>query len=197
VSRFRLKTFFLHQPRFELRSCSLLPKSSAFLPRPVATPFPTSSTSFSLADKGANKKRNITPTESTSGIDVINEQIEAELKLLQPVVEAFLKNPELPTWVPPDNGMPNIYDFLAGLQIPMYRNHKPSLLLHGLGTCDGEEITKIFGTVKPVYVFITSFELFSRTIAGVFATHPDQVKPGASWKASRNTGASTLLQLRM
>lgn len=91
-----------------------------------------------------------------TGIGVINEQIKAELKLLQPAVEAFLKNPELPTWVPPDNGMPDIHDFLAGLQMPMYRNKKPSLLLHDLNACDGEAITKIFGTDTPVYVFITS-----------------------------------------
>ncbi|KAF8638164.1 hypothetical protein AX14_010217 [Amanita brunnescens Koide BX004] len=59
--------------------------------------------------------------EKNRNIDAINEEIKAELKLLQPIVEAFLKNPELPIWVPPQHAMRDIQKFITDL-IPTYGN---------------------------------------------------------------------------
>ncbi|KAF8343670.1 hypothetical protein F5887DRAFT_1134740 [Amanita rubescens] len=78
-------------------------------------------------------------------IDEIDERIQAMLKSCQPAIEAFLKNPELPTWAPPDHATPNVHEFITSLQIPSYSTRNPSLLFHDLEKCDEEEITKIFG----------------------------------------------------
>jgi len=139
----------------------------------------------------------ITPSNSTVKMDVVNEEIEEELKSLRPAVEAFLKNPESPIWIPPQHTMPDIQKFITELRIPTYPNRNPSLLLHGLDKCDGQKIKEVFDDGTPMYVVITSLNFLSRTIAGVSATHLDRVKPGGSWKPSRNIGVSISLQLRM
>ena len=74
-----------------------------------------------------SSKKIIMPSHSTVNINVIDEEIQEELKSLQPVVEAFLKNPELPIWVPPQHAMPDIQEFITELGIPTYPNGKPSL----------------------------------------------------------------------
>ncbi len=136
---------------------------------------------------------NITPSNSIVNIDDIDDVIREELKLLQPVVEAFLGNPELPFWVPPQHTMPDIQKFIMELRVPTYPNGKPSLLLHDLDKCDGKKIQEAFGGPTPLYVVTTSLNFLPCTIAGVFATHLDQVEPDASWKPSRSIGASILL----
>ena len=140
---------------------------------------------------------NITPSNSTVKIDDIDEKIEQELISLRPAVELFLKNPELPIWVPPPFATPDIQEFIMKLRIPTYPNCKPSLLLHGLDKCDGQKIKEVFDDVTPMYVVITSLNFLSCTSAGVFATRLDRVKPGTSWKRSQYIGVSILLQLRM
>jgi hypothetical protein len=152
---------------------------------------------FTSSPLGGDEEMNITPSNFTVNIDTTDEKIEKELISLQPAVEAFLKDPELPIWAPPRFATPNIQRFITELQIPTYPNRKPSLLLHNLDNCDGQKIKEVFDDVTPMYVVITSLNFLSRTIAGVSATHLDRVKPGASWKPSRNIGVSILLQLRM
>ncbi|KAK2464549.1 hypothetical protein APHAL10511_003407 [Amanita phalloides] len=111
---------------------------------------------WNLDTTGAIKNRKITPPELFLDINVINRQIHAELMSLQSVVEAFLKNPELPTWVPPENATPSVHTFITGLRIPTYRNRKPSLLFHNLNTCNATEIKKIFGAVTHMCICNTS-----------------------------------------
>ncbi|KAF8352174.1 hypothetical protein F5887DRAFT_1093219 [Amanita rubescens] len=67
-----------------------------------------------------DKKRKIAPPEITLDFGTIDKQVQAELKLLRPAVEAFLKAPELPIWDPPDNFASDIKKFITGLQIPTY-----------------------------------------------------------------------------
>ncbi|KAF8338586.1 hypothetical protein F5887DRAFT_1236729 [Amanita rubescens] len=95
----------------------------------------------------------ITPSNSTANI---NEEIGEELKSLQPAVEAFLKNPELPIWAPPQHTMPDIHKFITELRIPTYPNGKPSLLLHGLDKCDGKKIKGVFEGATPLCICNTS-----------------------------------------
>jgi hypothetical protein len=97
---------------------------------------------------------NITLKEHTLDIEVINKEIDKELKLLHRVVKTFLKNPESSTWVPPDYVMPSNHKFLTSLRIPSYGNGNPSLLFHDLNMCDGSEIEGIFGSDTPMYVVI-------------------------------------------
>jgi hypothetical protein len=66
---------------------------------------------YTRAAAARNKKGNITPQEPTFDIEVIDK----ELKSLRGVVETFLKNPEPPTWVPPDYVTPSNREFLANL----------------------------------------------------------------------------------
>ena len=127
-------------------------------------------------------KKGKTP-EPTLDFGTIDKQIQAELKLLRPAVEAFLKAPELPTWDPPDNFAPDIKKFIKGLQIPTYRNGRPSLLFHKLDECGNEEITKIFGANTDMYVIMIALNFFSCAVVGVSAIHPGREKPGASWRA--------------
>ncbi|KAF8625763.1 hypothetical protein AX14_011547 [Amanita brunnescens Koide BX004] len=82
---------------------------------------------------------NITPSNSRVNIEDTNKEIEEELELLQPEIEAFLKNPERPIWVP-QHTMPEIQKFIMEHRIPTYPNGKPSLLLHDLDKCDGKKI---------------------------------------------------------
>ena len=125
----------------------------------------------------------ITPPEIILDFGTIDKQIQEELKLLRPAVEAFLKAPELPTWDPPDNFASEVKIFIKGLQIPTYRNGKPSLLFHKLDEYDDKEITRIFRTDAHMYVIITALNFCSCAIVGVFAIHLGQVKPGVSWRA--------------
>jgi hypothetical protein len=53
------------------------------------------------------KKRAIAPTDIVLGIDVIDQKINEELDSLRGMVETFLKNPEPPTWNPPDSVTPS------------------------------------------------------------------------------------------
>ncbi|KAF8224450.1 hypothetical protein L208DRAFT_1461528 [Tricholoma matsutake] len=78
-------------------------------------------------------------------IEAIDKEIKKELKLLCEVIETFLKNPEPPTWVPPNYVMPSNHKYLTNLRIPSYRNGNPSLLLHNLDVCGGNEIEELFG----------------------------------------------------
>ncbi|KAF8341836.1 hypothetical protein F5887DRAFT_1062436 [Amanita rubescens] len=94
-----------------------------------------------------------TPSNSTANI---NEEIGEELKSLQPAVEAFLKNPELPIWAPPQHTMPDIHKFITELRISTYPNGKPSLLLHGLDKCDGKKIQGVFEGATPLCICNTS-----------------------------------------
>ncbi|KAF8622267.1 hypothetical protein AX15_007143 [Amanita polypyramis BW_CC] len=126
--------------------CCLVATSSCPIPTPIT-----------LASSLLDKKRKIRPPEITLDFD---QQIQEELKLLQPSVEAFLNAPELPTWDPPDNFLSDIKKFIKGLQIPTYRNGKPSLLFHKLDECDDKDITKIFGADTHVYVIITALNFF-------------------------------------
>ena len=152
---------------------------------------------FTSSPLGGDGKMNIMPSNSTDNIDDIKEKIKEELKLLQPAVKLFLINPELLIWVPPQFAWPDIQEFLKKLQIPIYPNHQPSLLLHGLNKCDGQKIKEVLGDVTPVYVVLTFLNFLSCTSAGVYATHLDQVKPSTSWKHSQYIGVFILLQLQM
>jgi hypothetical protein len=145
-----------------------------------------------------SKKRNITFTGLTLGIEEIDKEINKELDLLRGMVETFLKNPEPPTWIPPNNVTANNREFLTNLRIPSYHNGNPSLLFHNLDVCDEKEIEKIFGRGTHQYVIINCALNTSQHVrAGAFATHRARAKPVACWKASRNIGDSTLLQLQM
>ncbi|KIM71364.1 hypothetical protein PILCRDRAFT_93899, partial [Piloderma croceum F 1598] len=95
-------------------------------------------------------------TEPTFDIEVIDKEIEKELKSLRGVVETFLKSPEPPTWVPPDYVTPSNREFLTNLRIPCYRNGNPSLLFHDLDVCDDNEIEKIFERGAPLCICNTS-----------------------------------------
>jgi hypothetical protein len=105
---------------------------------------------YTRAAAARNKNSNITPQEPTFNIEVIDKELES----LRGVVETFLKNPEPPTWVPPDYVTPSNREFLTNLRIPCYRNGNPSLLFHDLDVCDGNEIEKIFERGAPLYVVI-------------------------------------------
>jgi hypothetical protein len=151
------------------------------------------------------KKGNITPTDIVLGIEVIDQKINEELDSLRGMVETFLKNPEPRTWNPPDSVTPSEREFLTNPRIPSYRNGNPSLLFHNLDLCrgrlcDDKEIEMIFGPAAHwhQYVIISCALNTSQHVqAGAFATHLTRAKPVACWKASRNTGDSTLLQLQM
>jgi hypothetical protein len=70
------------------------------------------------------------------------------------MVETFLKNPEPPTWNPPDYVTPTEREFLTNLRIPSYIYGNPSLLFHNLDLCDAKEIEMIFGSSAHQYVII-------------------------------------------
>jgi hypothetical protein len=136
-----------------------------------------------------------TPPDVTLGIKVIDEIINEELDSLRGIVETFLKDPEPRTWIPPDYVTSSDRDFLTNLRIPSYRNGNPSLLFHNLDVCDDEDIKMIFGPGAHEYVVINCALNTSQHIqAGAFAIRLVREKPVACWKASRNTGDSTLLQ---
>ena len=97
--------------------------------------------------KGRKRPRVLTPPQAEVDIDVINAKINKELESLRNVIEAFLKAPEPPTWIPPENA--SHYEFLKNLQIPSYANGKPSLLFHNLDVCDDAEIEKMFAPPAP------------------------------------------------
>jgi hypothetical protein len=144
-----------------------------------------------------SNERNITRTDLTLGVEVIDKIIKEELDSLRGMVETFLKNPEPRTWIPPDSVTLSDRDFLTSLRIPSYHNGNPSLLFHNLDVCDDKEIEMIFGSRAHQYVVINCALNTSQHVqAGAFATHLAREKPVARWKASRNTGDSTLLQLQ-
>jgi hypothetical protein len=70
------------------------------------------------------------------------------------MITTFLKNPEPPTWVPPDYVTLSNRKFLESLEIPCYDNGNPSLLFHDLHVCDNDEIKEIFGSHEHLYVVI-------------------------------------------
>ena len=151
-----------------------------------------------LVRRPASSKRNITSTEVELGIEIIDQKIKEELDSLRGMVETFLKNPGPPTWNPPDSVTPSEREFLTNLRIPTYRYGNPSLLFHNLDECDDKEIEMIFGPGPHQYVVINCVLNTSQYVqAGTFATHLARAKPVACWKASRNTGDSTLLQLQI
>lgn len=152
---------------------------------------------FTSSLLGGDGKKIITSSNSTMNVDDIDEKIEKELMSLQPAVELFLKNPELPIWVPPQFATPDVQEFIMKLRIPSYPNHKPSLLLHGLDKCDGQKIKDVFDDATPMYVVLTFLNFLSCTSTGAYVTHLDQAKPGTSWKRSLFIGVFILLQLRM
>jgi hypothetical protein len=78
-------------------------------------------------------------------IEIIDEKINQELDSLRGMVETFLKNPEPPTWIPPESATPSNREFLTNLQIPSYRNGAPSLLFHNLDEYNDKEIEMVFG----------------------------------------------------
>jgi hypothetical protein len=134
----------------------------------------------------------------TFDINIIDQWIKEELQSLHVVVEEFIANPEPPIWVPPDNATPSNREFLTNLQIPRYRNGKPSLLLHDLYACNIDGIKKHFGSTDHLFVvYYVCFEPFSRQAVGVLQTHPDQAKHGGYWKASRYTGVFISLWFQM
>jgi hypothetical protein len=131
---------------------------------------------------------------SELGIDEVDRLINKESSLLCDMVEAFIKSPEPPDWIPPISN----HEFLRNLRIPSYLNNSPNLLFHDLAVCNSDEIEEIFGQRRHVYVVIScTLNPSHYLITGSFATHQDREKPGACWKVSRNTGASTLLQRRI
>ena len=93
-----------------------------------------------------------TDLEPLVGIDIIDRRVKKELQSLRVEVEAFLKNPEAPTWNPPEWPTHDVQQFLTNLQLPCYANGHPSLLLHDLDACDGDEIKKLFGSAQRMYV---------------------------------------------
>jgi hypothetical protein len=109
---------------------------------------------YTRAAAAQNEKSNITPKEHTFDIKVIDKKIDKELKSLHGVLKTFLKNPEPPTWVPPNYVTPSNREFLTSLRIPCYDNGNPSLLFHDLDVCDDNEIEKIFGRGTSLYVVI-------------------------------------------
>ena len=95
------------------------------------------------------KPRLITPPQAEFDIDTINVKINKELEWLHNTIETFLKNPEPPAWIPPNNASSADCEFLNTLRIPAYANGKPSLLFHNLDVCDHEEVEKIFKPPAP------------------------------------------------
>jgi hypothetical protein len=108
-------------------------------------------TTCTLAQLGLKRRK---VTSYRFNLKAIDEEIDKELKSLRGVVETFLKNPEPPTWVPPDYVTPSNREFLTSLRIPSYSNGNPSLLFHDLDVCDGNEIEKIFEYGTPLYVLV-------------------------------------------
>ena len=106
-------------------------------------------------------KITITPSNSCIRVGGIDVDIKEELKSLQHATQ-------------------DIQGFIRNLRKPTYPNGKPSLSLHDLDKCDGEKIQQVFEAISPMYVIITSLNFLSHAAAGVFATHLDRVKPGAS-----------------
>ncbi|KIM47458.1 hypothetical protein M413DRAFT_200359 [Hebeloma cylindrosporum] len=99
-----------------------------------------------IVNAAAGKQKiNTTPQEHAVDIEVIDKRIHKELESLGGVVEAFLRNPEPPVWVPPDYVTADNREFLTNLQLPSYGNGKPSLLFHNLDKCDRIEIEKMLG----------------------------------------------------
>jgi hypothetical protein len=130
----------------------------------------------------ATSKSNITPTELD--IEIIDQKIKEELDSLRGMVETFLKNPEPPTWNPPDSVTPSEREFLTNLRIPSYRSGNPSLLFHNLDVCDSKEIETKFGPSAHQYVVINCALNSSQHVqAGAFATHLARAKLVACWKA--------------
>jgi hypothetical protein len=147
---------------------------------------------------------NLAHPEFELDIEAIDEKINKELESLRGMVETFLNNPEPRTWEPPNFATPSNWKFLSDLRIPCYRNGKPSLLFHNLDMCNDKEIAReielIFGpgSGDQQYVVINcALNTPQHVQAGSFATHLARAKPVACWKASRNTGDSTLLQLQI
>jgi hypothetical protein len=95
-----------------------------------------------------------TPPEPVVGIDVIDLRLKQELQSLRAEIEAFLKNPEPHTWDPPDCPTRSEKEFLQNLHLPCDRSGRPSLLLHDLDACDGDEIEKLFEPDQHMYVVI-------------------------------------------
>ena len=140
----------------------------------------------------------ITQPEFELGIDEIDKLIDKEGESLSDEIEAFLKSPEPPRWIPPNCATPSNREFLRNLRIPSYLNGSPSLLFHNLDVCDGNQIEEILRTAC-----VCSYEFYFKPLlshystAGSFATRQDQEKLGACWKVPRNTGPPTSLQCHL
>ena len=72
-------------------------------------------------------------------LDALRPEIQKTLDIIRPEIEIFLRNPELPEWVPPSTA-PEVSEYLQRLQIPAYQNGSPSLLFHNLSSQAANEI---------------------------------------------------------
>ena len=89
--------------------------------------------------------------ESTLDID---KKIDMLLDSFRGIVKTFLKDPDPPTWIPPESVTSSNRKFLNDLQIPSYPNGAPSILFHKLDEHDDKEIEMIFGPGDRQYVII-------------------------------------------
>ena len=121
-----------------------------------------------------------TQPDSELGIDQIDKLIGKESKSLSDVIEAFLRSPEPPSWIPPSYATPSNQEFLRNLRIPAYLNGCPSLLFHDLNVCDSNEIEGIFGQRRHVYVVMNCTLYLSHSLTtGSYVTRQDRAKLGA------------------
>ncbi len=74
-----------------------------------------------------DKTRKVVPSFEVLEIKALQPHIQQTLDIIRLRIETFLKNPELPDWVPPPTN-PRVSEFLRNLRIPAYRNGFPSLI---------------------------------------------------------------------
>jgi len=87
-----------------------------------------------------------TPTPEQAeplNITTVTVRIDEYLKKLRPVIHAFLTNPTMPNWEPPDSVDNETRNFYKDLAIPSF-NDKPSLLLHELGNTPNPNVDALF-----------------------------------------------------
>jgi hypothetical protein len=83
------------------------------------------------------------PSAQVLQIDAVQSEINGVLTSISPQIRSFLQNPELLKWQPPSSITDALtLEFLQKLQIPTYRDGRPSLLFHNLHLGNGlsEEI---------------------------------------------------------
>jgi hypothetical protein len=124
-----------------------------------------------IVESPVGDKRNIKPSYLALDIKTIDEKINDELKKIRGKLETFLKNPEPPTWIPPNSATASNQEFLKARQIPRYSNGDPSLLFHNLDVCDNREIEMIFGPGPHQYVVINCVLNISQHVRQVHLQH--------------------------